>query len=226
MKKSKILAILAAGVMSTSLAVVAFAGCGGAPEAKDFVFEAEDAELVQAETAEKDLTVEHGYEWVEGYNQDDPDTPVGPEVVAIGNTEYVGTQIVFTINSTHECDATLKFRVASRRMNYDWVTWTGWGEMLEIDMASEDKSYSLTVNGTEVGMTGILPGTPDSNGWWAVSYAHYGEATARIHLKKGENKLVFEVVKYGGNVDKITINAASELTMTKVDNSDRIDIKQ
>ena len=86
-----------------------------------------------------------------------------------------------------------------------------------------------TVNGAECKLEGVLPGLEAPMDWEVLSsyYKHYGTATAKIDLKSGENVIVLTSQGYNGgqggiNVDKITINAASELTWTETDNSDRV----
>ena len=98
----------------------------------------------------------------------------------------------------------------------------------EVDL-SKGEHAKLTVNGTECKLEGVLPGLEAPMDWEVVSsyYKNYGTATAKIDLKAGENVIVLTSQGYNGgqggiNVDKITINAASELTWTETDNSDRV----
>lgn len=94
--------------------------------------------------------------------------------------------------------------------------------MKEIDL-SLGEVVKVTNNDAEVALTGILPSTPNSSFMNAACYHHFGEGKGNIKLKKGENVILLTIVgTMGINVDKITINAASELTFTKTDNSERL----
>lgn len=217
----KNLILLAVMLTVSVLTMTAFAGC--APEAKDYVFEAEDAILI--DTEDETLTTAQGYstmtlekttEWTE-------DGSEGPEVTNVGYFASAGDTIKFVINSSEECTATLTLRAASGYADFETMDWTTWVfTMKEIDL-SEGDVLSVTNNGDEVALTGILPSTPNSSFTNAACYHHFGEAKGSIKLKKGENVILLTIVgQMGVNVDKITINAASNLTFTKTDNSSRL----
>lgn len=195
---------IAALTLSAALAAT-LAGCGG--KAQDYVFEAEKAELSAA------CMVETGPE----YTTELTDT----EATQVGYFTTAGETITFKINASKDCSATLTLRASSA-----CAQWVDPMVFEEVDM-SKDECAKLTVNGTECKMEGVLPGLEAPMDWEAVSayYKHYGTATAKIDLKSGENVIVLTSQGYAGggiNVDKITINAAAELTWTETDNSDRV----
>lgn len=219
--------LFAAGAALTmAFGMAAFTACG-AP-AKDFTFEAEEATLT--ENADGVACYQEVAEW-QAAEDADPTAIVGYFTNAEAN-------IIWTIQSSAECDATLTLRAASTavKMDTDWQT-TFKATTLEMDMSSGEYC-TLTVNDTEVSFTGTLPGIAeqtfaDMMGIFGTAYGpmmnNYGTVTAKIHLKKGENKIVLTSLGYnedgtnfGLNVDKITINAASELTWTAEDNTDRV----
>ena len=207
MKKAhKTLTAIASLALAASLAA-SLAGCGG--KAQDYVFEAEKAELSAA------CMVETGPEYsAEGS---------GPEATPVGYFATAGETITFKINASKDCSATLTLRASSACGQ--------WAEPMvfeEVDM-SKGEHAKLTVNGAECKLEGVLPGLEAPMDWEVVSsyYKNYGTATAKIDLKSGENVIVLTSQGYNGgqggiNVDKITINAASELTWTETDNSDRV----
>ena len=197
---------IAALTLSAALAAT-LAGCGG--KAQDYVFEAEKAELSAA------CMVETGPE----YTTELTDT----EATQVGYFTTAGETITFKINASKDCSATLTLRAASAVAQ--------WGEPMvfeEVDMSKGEHAV-LSVNGTDCKLEGVLPGLEAPMDWEAFSayYKHYGTATAKIELKSGENVIVLTSQGYNGgqggiNVDKITINAAAELTWTETDNSDRV----
>lgn len=195
---------IAALTLSAALAAT-LAGCGG--KAQDYVFEAEKAELSAA------CMVETGPE----YTTELTDT----EATQVGYFTTAGETITFKINASKDCSATLTLRASSA-----CAQWVDPMVFEEVDM-SKGECAKLTVNGAECKMEGVLPGLEAPMDWEAVSayYKHYGTATAKIDLKSGENVIVLTSQGYAGggiNVDKITINAAAELTWTETDNSDRV----
>lgn len=198
-----------AALTLTALLAASLAGCGG--KAQDYVFEAEKAELSAA------CMVETGPE----YTTEVTDT----EATQVGYFTTAGETITFKINASKNCSATLTLRAASA-----CAQWVDPMVFEEVDM-SKGECAKLTVNGTECKMEGVLPGLEAPMDWEAVSayYKHYGTATAKIDLKSGENVIVLTSQGYAGggiNVDKITINAAAELTWTETDNSDRVPPQQ
>jgi len=204
--------IFAATLGAATLAI--FASC--APAASDFTFEAENA-IIDDDGAQSPVTVENTTEWTESGDE-------GVEVTNIGYFTTSGETLTFKIESTHECDATLTLRAASGVCDMETLDWTTFMfTMKEVDL-SENEYITLKVNGTEASLSGVLPETENSSWYLPASYHHFGEGTADIHLTKGENIIIIEVVSEDGmgiNIDKITINAASTLTWTETDNSDR-----
>lgn len=203
-KVHKTLTAIAAFTLAASMAL-SLTGCGG--KAQDYVFEAEKAELSAA------CMVETGPE----YTTELTDT----EATQVGYFTNAGETITFKINASKACSATLTLRAASA-----CAQWADPMVFEEVDM-SKGECAKLTVNGTECKLEGLLPGLEAPMDMAAVSayYKHYGTATAKIDLKAGENLVVLTSQGYAGggiNVDKITINATSELTWTETDNSDRV----
>lgn len=217
----KLLTVLAVILSVSALTATALTGC--APKAQDFVFEAEDAILIDTEDESaknaqgyKPITLEQATEWTE-------DGSEGPEVTNVGYFSSTGDTIKFVINSSRECAATLTLRAASCVFDLATVDWSTMSfTMKEVDL-SEGDVVSIKNNGTEIAMTGILPSTPNSSFMNAACYHHFGEAKGTVNLKKGENVITLTIVgTMGINVDKITINAASDLTFTKTDNTERL----
>lgn len=195
---------LAAVTLSATL-IASLAGCGGS--AQDYVFEAEKAELSAA------CMVETGPEYTTEVTT--------TEATQVGYFTNAGETITFKINADKACSATLTLRAASA-----CAQWADPMVFEEVDM-SKGECAKLTVNGTECKLEGVLPGLEAAMDWEAFSayYKHYGTATAKIDLKAGENVIVLTSQGYSGggiNVDKITINAAAELTWNETDNSDRV----
>lgn len=200
-----------AALTLTALLAASLAGCGG--KAQDYVFEAEKAELSAA------CMVETGPE----YTTEVTDT----EATQVGYFTTAGETMTFKIKASKACSATLTLRAASAVAQFsDPMVFE------EVDL-SKGEHAKLTVNGTECALEGVLPGLEAPMDWEAFSayYKHYGTATAKIDLKAGENVIVLTSQGYNGgqggiNVDKITINAAAELTWTETDNSDRVPPQQ
>lgn len=196
---TKIAALVLSVVMIASLA-----GCGDGA-GTDYVFEAENAVLSSA------CQIETGPE----YTTELTDI----EATQVGYFTAAGETITWKINASKACTATLTLRAASACATF--------GEPMvfeEVDMSKGEHAV-LTVNGTKVDMTGTLPGLEAPMDWEAFSayYKHYGEATAKIELKSGENTIVLTSQGYNGgqggiNVDKITINASAELTWNPTTN--------
>lgn len=201
-KVHKALTAIAAFTLAASLA-----GCGG--KAQDYVFEAEKAELSSA------CMVETGPE----YTTEVTDI----EATQVGYFTAAGETITFKINAAKACSATLTLRAASAVAQFaDPMIFE------EVDLSKGEHAV-LSVNGTDCKLEGVLPGLEVPMDWEVFSayYKHYGTATAKIDLKAGENLIVLTSQGYNGgqggiNVDKITINATSELTWTETDNSDRV----
>lgn len=245
MKKLKILTMVTVAALAVVLAAMTLVGCGQ-PAAQDWVFEAENAILADAEEqTENTIKIQERVE--AGQDETEP-----TKIVGYFATE--GQTITWKINSSHACTATLKLRLSGclfgaidkdgniADLNQLAGVLMGWGQAPEgFDMDSangylhelkaEDCGLNLLVNGTDATMSGTLAAAKIETGsGWALmgtySAVSFGEYTAEINLKKGENTIVLEVVSSGANVDKITINAASKLTHTDVDNSNRIEEQQ
>lgn len=203
--KKRLTRVLAA--LTLLALVLALSACGG--KAADYTFEAEKAELSGA------CQVETGPE----YTTELTDT----EATQVGYFTTAGDTITFKITAAKAGSATLTLRAASAIATF--------GEPMvfeEVDMSKGEVAV-LSVNGKECKLEGVLPGLEAPMDWAAFSayYKHYGTATAKIDLKAGENVIVLTSQGYNGgqggiNVDKITINATSELTWKETDNSDRV----
>lgn len=213
MKKFKLFAAITVGVLTLALASLVFVGCG--PDPKDFVFEAEDALLTDPDGAETTIQVEEGK----------IEYGTGNEVTNVGYFTAEGASITWVIKSSHKCEeATLKLRLAAATMDMQGQ----WPNMIlgikEVDLGAGE-SVELTVNDTKIALSGKLDGLSGlSMADMATMFSNFKEVTVKIPLKKGENKIVLTALGDGMNVnvDKITINAGSELTMEKTDNSDRV----
>lgn len=209
MKKfGKIAAMVASAALALTMGALTLTGCGAA---KDFVLEAEDAQLTDPSSVEeaKTMTVQSGAEWT-GTEEE------GAEVTVVGYFSTPGQTITWNITSSKECDATLLIRGSSCAFDFATMDWTTWLMTIN-ELPAEDSGVALKVNDTEVTFTGTLPETENGS----FTTLHFGDYTANIHLKQGENKIVLESVTGGFNVDKITINSKSDITFNKTDNSDR-----
>ena len=193
-------------------------------EGTEYTFEAEKGVLTDGTGTNNGqptpITVETGTEW-----GGDKDT-AGPEVTALGyfNT---GAVVTFKITSDKECDALLTLRAASTENETD--LWTGGSTFTvkEVDL-SKGEHATLSVNGTNVALAGILPGLSLTGiGWGDMGWIYnaplknFGTGTAVIHLNEGENTIVLTAAK-GFNLDKIAIKADATLTWTETDNSSRV----
>lgn len=245
MKKFKLFTLITVAALSVVIAAMTLVGCGQ-PEAQDFTFQAEDAILADADgQAENTIKIQTRME--EGQDETN-----ATKVIGYFTTE--GQTITWKINSSHACTATVKIRLSGCAYAaidkdgniVDMNTIMGtlmWGapapEGFDMDSANgylqelkaEDCGLMFKVNGTEATMSGTLAGKKieTGSGWGLFGVYNavaFGEYTATIDLKKGENTIVLEVGTAGANVDKITINAASKLTHTAVDNKDRVEEAQ
>lgn len=209
MKKiGKLAAMVASATLALTMGAMALTGCGAA---KDFVFEAEDAVLTDPATVAEanTMTVQTGPEWT-GTEEE------GAEVTVVGYFSTAGQTITWNINASKDCDATLLIRGSSCAFDMTSMDFTNWTMTIN-ELAAADSGVTLKVNDAEVAFTGTLPGTEGGS----FTTLHFGDYTANIHLKKGDNKIVLESVTGGFNVDKITVNSKAELTFNKTDNSDR-----
>lgn len=204
----KLFTVAAASALALTFGAVALTGCG---TAKDFTFEAEEAVLTDPDTVAENqtMTVQNGSEWT-GTDEE------GAEVTVVGYFSTPGQTITWNIKSSSECDATLLIRGSSCAFDFASMDWTNWTMTIN-ELTAEDSGVVLKVNDTEVTFTGTLPETEGGS----FTTLHFGEYIANIHLKSGDNKIVLESVTGGFNVDKITVNAKSDLTFEKADNSDR-----
>lgn len=235
----KILGIAATSALALTLGAFALTGCGGG---KNYTFEAEEAVLFDPATAGKNtMKIQDG---VSVDSQED--------VTLVGYFATPGQTITWNVTAAADCTVTLKLGASSTSFDlvdgegeflgaeniWGWMfgqqiegfdQTTAKGYLAALDAA--DCGAVLKVNDSEVGMSGTLPSATvelegiAENRWAAgavYSIVNCGELTAKINLKKGENKIVLEVVTGGLNVDKITIKSKTELTFAPTDNSDRI----
>lgn len=230
MKKSKILSLIAAGALTLAMGAFALTGCA---KGVDYTFEAEEAELCEG------LKVQNGKQWTA--NDD------GADVTVVSYFANAGQTITWTINAASDCNVKLKLRASSCAFGAlnasNEVVDLGeiMGSIMQggaieegtkgyvSELKAADCGSVLKVNDAEVTMSGTLPSTTielaDGNPWALMgvySVINCGEFTADAKLKKGENKIVLEVVTSGFNVDSLTVNSSAELTFTETDNSDRV----
>lgn len=230
MKFKKTFAAIAAGALSVAMGAAVFAGCA---KGTDYTFEAEDAVLADG------LQVQAGKQWT----KDDD----GEELTVVSYFATAGQTITWTINAASDCNVKLKLRASSCAFGAlnasNEVVDLGeiMGSLMQggaieegtkgyiSELKAADCGSVLKVNDAEVTMSGTLPSTTiepaDGNPWALMgvySVINCGEFTADAKLKKGENKIVLEVVTSGFNVDSLTVNSSAELTFTETDNSDRV----
>ena len=229
MKKfTKILTAVAALSMATAIGFT-FAACGGGGTVvKDGVLEAEYAVLYGEQAGQgggSPITVETGPTYKDGVAE-------GPEATTIGYFSTAGQSLTFTITSNKECDATIKLVAASASMGMvgDWSDWANMKFVLNpIDLAAAttgaDATIKLTNNGGDaIALTGTLPGLDPFDMNAPGAWKYLGEGSGTIHLVKGENVIVLELIGKGVgiNVDKLVIDTNAKLTWTPTDNSDHI----
>lgn len=234
MKIKKLLIVAASSALALTLGAFCLTGCAGG---KDFTFEAENAILANGEgdVGDNYIRTETATEWT-GTEEE------GAEVTGVGYFSTVGQSITFKINSDKACSATIKLRASSTKFGkidaagkfapmwgeaeegYDETT-AKWGVGA---LAAANCGVTLKVNDAEAQLEGTLPAAvtetdaTDWSGMMAVfGIKYFGEYTAKINLKSGENVIVFEVAEMGGgfNVDKLTVNCGATLTWTETDNS-------
>lgn len=208
MKKStKIVAGALAAALTLSMGGMLMA-CNSGTE---YTFEAEDAALAGNARAEEGKHVWAGVDNI-GTVEDTID------VVGYFGTE--GDTITWTIVSSKACSATITVTAAST-VNGNGASAMGeegW-KTLEID-TSKNEVFTLSVNGTQASLSGVLPGLEAT--WEEIGqnmmamfdygYNNHGTCTAKVQLKEGENTIVLAAVSSGINVDKISIKAPAELT--------------
>lgn len=232
----KIIAGALAAALTLSMGSM-FVACGDG--GTDYTFEAEDAVLFDPSTVPvtSTMTIQPGTEWT-GTDEE------GAEVTSIGYFSTTGQTITWTITAASECDVTIKVRGSSCAFGFMdeagvfcsmAALWTPGGQPDGFDMATAkccidelpaaDSGVVLKVNDAEAEMSGTLPRTKLDLGMDGMMMMfgtlHFGDFTAKAHLKAGENKIVLECVTGGFNVDSITVKSSAELTFTKTDNSDR-----
>lgn len=232
MKKfTKILTAIATLSMATAIGF-SFAACGGGGKVavKDGVLEAENAVLKGEQISQMGgepapITVETGATYVDGVQS-------GPEVTNIGYFSTAGQSLTFTITSDKECDATIKLVAASANMGMtmegeDWSTMKF--VLNPVDLAAATTGANATIKlsnngGDAIALTGTLPGLDPLDMSAPGAWRYMGEGTGTIHLVKGENVIVLELIGAGVgiNVDKLVIVTDAKLTWKPTDNSDRI----
>lgn len=230
MKKSKIVSLIAAGALTLAMGAFALTGCA---KGVDYTFQAEEAELCEG------LKVQNGKQWTA--NDD------GADVTVVSYFATAGQTITWTINAASDCN--VKLRLSASSCAFGALNASnevvdlgeimgaiyGGGGLEEgtkghvAELKAADCGAVLKVNDAAVTMSGTLPSTTidvDANNPWAImgvySVINCGEYTAEAKLKKGENKIVLEVVSGGFNVDSLTVNSSAELTFNATDNSDRV----
>ena len=205
-------------LLTVAIAAFALVGCG----VQEYTFEAEDAVLegeAVSWTGSTPMSIETG----PVYTGTDAE---GAEATVVGNFNSDAQSITWTITSSKECDADLTFYAASAAMVVkDMATWS-FGLAA---ITGDSGVVSITNNGgTAVTLSGSLPGLETLDMSDATSWKNIGSLTGKIHLVKGENKIVLKIdgsvegaMSSGVNVDKIVLKASANLTFTKTDNSDK-----
>ncbi len=145
----------------------------------------------------------------------------GPEVTNLGYFYGNGTYITWKITASADCEATLNLRAASAsaHMNQNQAT-----AMNEILFEEGTQPVTLKVNEEDVTLTGTLPGIEAENMPSDYSYyRNFGNVSATVNLKKGENIITLVAPQQNGtvNVDKIVIKSKAKLSYEPIDNSDR-----
>lgn len=170
---------------------------------------------------------------VESGNKYTTDGSTGEAVSNLGYFYGEGTKAEWTITAEEACDVVITLHAAAAIQDRSGVTNPMTGEGLKfspVDL-SKNEYVKLSVNGTQVALTGTLPGM-EGLLWESMSnpaiYANYGTGTVTIHLNKGTNVITLAAVKkeMGINIDKIVISSSVNLTYTPVDNSSRIPQQQ
>ncbi len=214
MKKAAKFFTIALAVALVAVFVFAFAGCGGT----DYVFEAESSVIAGegnvSGTGVGLATVETGPGYIDGKAVE--------ELTDVGNFNTAGQTLTFTITSDKACSAKITLQAASAAMG---MNANGDGLALaEIDFATQT-AYKLTNNGTEITLSGKLPGLDPLDMSDQAAWRNMGKVSGNVDLVAGENKIVLEIVgaiegtfSSGLNVDKITINAPATLTWTPTTN--------
>lgn len=227
MKKTikKMLGITAAAALTLSMGSMALIGCGGG--AKNYDLEAEHAVITDGTADDQQgagpqpvhVTVESGNEYT-----GDP-AKLGAEVTNVGYFAGTGTKLTWTVTADKDCEATVYIRAASAM---DFMSMMMGGELFPDYELSENKFFKLTVNESDVALSGTIKGLP------GVSFEQMSDPTIyknftlsagnKINLKKGENTIVLASTTTGSggaNIDKIVIKSSAKLTYTPADNSDR-----
>ncbi len=206
-------------LLTVAIAAFALVGCG----VQEYTFEAEDA-VLEGEAASfggmSPMSIETGPVYT-GTDEE------GAEATVVGNFNTTEQSITWTITSSKECDADIIFYAASAAMVVkDMTTWS----MGLAEIKGDSGVVSITNNdGTAVTLSGSLPGLETLDMSDATSWKNIGSLTGKIHLVKGENKIVLKIdgtvdgaMSSGINVDKIVLKASADLTFSKTDNSDKI----
>ena len=146
----------------------------------------------------------------------------GPEVTNLGYFYGNGTYITWKITASADCEATLNLRAASAsaQMNQQFQAVA----MNELTFEEGIQPVTLKVNEEDVTLTGTLPGIEAENMPSDYSYyRNFGNVSATVNLKKGENIITLVAPQQNGmvNVDKIVIKSKAKLSYEPIDNSDR-----
>lgn len=204
-------------LLTVAIAAFALVGCG----AQEYTFEAEDAVLegmAASWGAPQPMSVETG----PVYSEDGE----GEEVTVVGNFNQSEQSITWTVTSSKECDADLTLFAASASMTMDMTTYA----MGLAEITGDSGFVSITNNdGTAITLSGTLPGLEGIDMSDTTVWKNVGSLTGKIHLVKGENKIVLKLdgmpegaMSGGLNVDKLVIKASGNLTFEKTDNSDKV----
>ena len=205
-------------LLTVAIAAFMLVGCG----AKEYTFEAEDAVLEDEASSfggPSPMSIETGPVYT-GTDEE------GVEATVVGHFNQHEQSITWTITSSKECDADITFYAASAAMKAD-ATFQNWS-LAEI--TGESGVVSITNNGGKaVVFSGTLPGLATLDTQDSTSWKNIGSLTGKIHLVKGENKIVLMIdgsvdgaMSSGINVDKIVIKTDANLTFEKTDNSDKV----
>ena len=240
MKKFKLLTAMAVAALTVVFASFALVGCGE----KDYSFEAENADITVGTSMQFDASkVPPDHDWsspngwmimfdpqyqselpvkviVESGNTEHTgsDEEQGPEVTNVGNFYGKGTLMTWKITASKACEATLKLRAASAKVDNGQTP----TRVDAVDFSAE-APVKLKVNDTEVALTGVLPGLETIEVTDFSFYRNFADTvTANINLVEGENTIVLVAPERLSviNVDKIIINCSAKLSYTPVDNSD------
>lgn len=76
----------------------------------------------------------------------------------------------------------------------------------------DGSSIKLTVNSSEVTLSGTLAGSEMDSSTWSYNYYNWGTLTATIDLVEGENTITIASTGKGFNLDYISITTSAVLS--------------